>query len=87
MKLISSHKINKFGGVDNVNQLLHLQESTKDLGRIHYLLSAENVDLDDERRITRRDGYRTVLSMGNDLHSLWSDGENCFFISGTTLYR
>lgn len=49
------------------------------------LVVAENVDLDNSGRLSRRSGY--VLQMAGDVHSLWADSEVCLFVQGSTLKR
>ena len=51
------------------------------------LAAADNVDLDSSGRLARRDGYTSVLD--GTYHSLWADdeGQDCFFVGGTTLNR
>lgn len=46
---------------------------------------AENVDIDDSKRITRRKGR--TLRLSGSTHSLWSDGMICLAVQGDTLYR
>ncbi len=46
---------------------------------------ATNIDHDETGRISRRKGYRPVLSVG--CHSLWADSSYIYFVSNKTLYR
>ncbi len=50
-----------------------------------YLQVAENVDIDDEMMIHRRQGF-TLLKEG-DTHSLWSNGNICLYCQDEYLYR
>lgn len=49
------------------------------------LVMADNCDLDATGKLQRRQGYTQKLA--GDVHSLWSDGETCLFVSGDTLSR
>jgi len=85
MKLQPSHKLDQFGGIDNVNIPTEL-EQVNDAGHTYFFQRAENFDLTNKRNMRRRDGYR-VLSSHTNLHSLWAHGDNCFFMDGDKLYR
>ncbi len=50
------------------------------------LAVAYNVDHDPTGRVSRRKGYEAT-AVTSDCHSLFSDGGDCFYVSGTTLYR
>lgn len=50
-----------------------------------YLRNAVNVDLTNSGTLKRRQGVERVLEM-NAVHSLWGDGNDMYFVSGTTLY-
>lgn len=50
-----------------------------------FLEVGENIDIDDDKMMHRRKGFDAVLS-GN-VHSLWSNGQVCFFCEGTNLKR
>jgi len=87
MDIRPTHQLDRFGGIDNVHERTELKETTKELGTFYFLSEADNTDLNDLYQLQRRVGHRTVLSMPSDIHSLWSDGQDCFFVSGDTLYR
>jgi hypothetical protein len=52
---------------------------------VQWLAVAYNVDVDMTGRVSRRKGYETT-SVTSDSHSLWSNGEECLFVSGGVLY-
>jgi hypothetical protein len=85
MNLQSTHQLNQFSGIDNVNVPTDL-EQINDSGHTYFFQKAENLDLTNKKNMRRRDGYRIVASL-TDLHSLWSDGDNCFFMDADKLYR
>jgi hypothetical protein len=87
MQLKTTHTVSNFGGIDNINDPIDLVETTKEMGTFYFLSSADNADLTDNRSIERRDGYRIGLTLQNPIHSLWSNEQDCFFISGASLYR
>lgn len=51
-----------------------------------YLRNAVNVDLTATGTLQRRKGS-TLAQAGADCHSLWSDGEQAFYVDGDTLYQ
>lgn len=70
----------QFGYFTGINNVAHINTlTTSDLSE------GVNVYLDNIGRCISREGYNRVLP-GN-YHSLWSDGENCFFVEGTSLRR
>jgi len=87
MKLSQTHKLDQFGGIDNVNVLTEL-EQINDFGHKYYFQSAKNVDLTNKGHVRRRDGYRTRQTFtGQTVHSLWADGPDCFFMLDDGLCR
>ena len=68
---------NKFSGVNN-------RSDPKDLGADEFVVG-ENVDLNDNKKALLRAGTTSVYS--GDIHSLWSQGNLCFFVEGTALKR
>jgi len=71
-------------GFDGLNELL----SPFDLGRdeeLSWLVTAQNVDIDDGRSVRRRPGT-TKIGSYTDPHSLWSNGEQAFFAGGGNLH-
>ena len=85
MKLIASHKINRFGGIDNVNLPTDM-EQIDDTGHTYYFQSMNNFDITNKRTIQRRNGFHVIHSF-DSLHSLWSDGNNCFFMNQNSIYK
>jgi hypothetical protein len=51
-----------------------------------FLAAAYNVDIDKSGRVTRRKGF-TITQRTESSYSIFSDGVDCLFISGTSLYR
>jgi hypothetical protein len=82
------HKvINVFRGTDGLNTV---GDKTKvrfnpDTG-ITELSTAVNVDVDDYGRVSRRKGFDATVRT-ESVHSLWAEGNDCFYISGDSLYR
>lgn len=70
--------IDKFRGIDNFTDPLCLPPG--------FLITAQDVDIDDTMAIRTRYGITEVYS-GDSIHSLWSEGEYCFFMDGTVLFR
>jgi len=87
MELKSTHKLDQFAGIDNVNLLTDM-EQVNDQGHKYYFASAVNFDLTNKRDMRRRDGYRLLHDFGlPDVHSIWSFKDDCFFMVGDSLYR
>jgi hypothetical protein len=68
-----------FRGINNVSNGINLETDE--------LTEAKNVDIDNEGRAKRRDGYTRKFVPSGKLHSLWSNDRLCLFIDGTTLKR
>jgi len=51
-----------------------------------YLRNAVNVDITDSGTLQRRKGT-TLAQAGIDCHSLWAEGDDVFYVDGTTLYE
>jgi hypothetical protein len=49
------------------------------------LSCARNVDIDDAKRLRRRDGYD--LAVAGNYHSLWSDGSVCLVVKAGSLFN
>jgi len=49
------------------------------------LAEAVNIDIDSSGRPSRRKGYSQLRSEA--VHSLWSNGDVCYYVSGTALYQ
>jgi len=79
--LVPFLQIQSFLGIDNVTDPAKIR-----VGRNAALLvSAENVDIDDEKMLHRRKGFNQVFP--GDIHSLWSNGDICLFVEGPELKR
>lgn len=65
-----------FSGINNRQKPEELKP-----GELSY---ARNVDIDDTKRLMRRDGYDRV-AVGN-YHSLWSDGSTCFVVKAGNMF-
>lgn len=50
------------------------------------LASAYNVDIDVSGRVSRRKGL-TATTQTTACHSMWSSGNLCYYVAGTSLYR
>jgi hypothetical protein len=66
-----------FAGINNVANATNLD--------IRELQEANNVDIDNEGRITRRNGYTKKYAPSGKSHSLWSNDRICLFVDGTSL--
>jgi hypothetical protein len=87
MNLRATHKLDRFGGIDNVNIPTEM-EQVNDAGHSYFFQSAVNFDMTNKRHMRRRDGYRLLYDFTvAQLHSLWSHGNDCFFMAGDGLYR
>jgi hypothetical protein len=74
----------KCTGLNNVVDPVRLQYDSK--AGVSELSAAVNVDIDETGRVSRRKGY-SLLRNDSNCHSLWSAGEDCFYVSGESLYR
>lgn len=88
MDLTPTHKLEQFGGIDNV-QLPTARQATTQAGVIYYLNRAEGVDLGNRRNLERRDGFRSVATVAATwTHSLWSDNDEiCLYMADDKMYR
>lgn len=69
----------KFKGINNVADPNNLE--------IGELSEAENIDIDNEGKAKRRNGFTRKFQPSGKLHSLWSNDRICLFVDGTTLKR
>ena len=78
--------IGPFSGINNrlPDHQLGIVERGQRAG--DYLRNAVNVDLTAAGTLQRRKGS-TLAQAGADCHSLWSDGEQAFYVDGDTLYQ
>lgn len=87
MDLRATHKLDRFGGIDNVNIPTDM-EQVNDAGHSYFFQSALNFDMTNKRHLRRRDGYRPLHTFLTDkLHSIWAHVNDCFFMAGEALYR
>lgn len=68
-----------FKGINNVTDANNLT--------IEELSEAENMDIDNEGKVKRRNGYTRIFTPSDKMHSLWSNDRICLFVDGTTLKR
>ena len=68
-----------FKGINNVADANSLE--------VDELVEAENMDIDNEGKVKRRNGYTKKFAPSDKMHSLWSNERMCFFVDGTTLKR
>ena len=69
--------VDSFKGLNNVLRPERTEPS--------YLKTAENIDVDKSGGIRKRPGYTKVIS--GDVHSLWSEGNDCVAVIDGTLCR
>jgi len=75
-------KVTKFKGVNNVADQTALTLGNRG---VMELREGVNVDIDNDSKLSRRDGY-ALKTAGNVTH-LWSKGEYCFYVRDSNLYR
>jgi hypothetical protein len=78
--------MDRFIGIDNVNDPTRLYPVVADRTYVYPLQSALNMEIDNTYGISSRAGYDDVLT-GTDIHSLWSDNTTCLYVDGGTLYQ
>jgi hypothetical protein len=81
-----SRVMSKFSGINNVDSATRLFPVVIDHTYVYPLQEGLNVEIDDTFAISSRPGYDNVLA-GTGIHSLWADGEYCFYVDGSILYR
>lgn len=86
MDALSYQTISNFSGINNVSKAVRLSPAIIGHAYTHPLTQASNMDIDDSYHISSRNGYTLKVS-GADMHSLWSDGDKCFYVDGDKLYR
>ncbi len=72
-------KFQNFTGINNVADATNL--------KLEELAEARNVDIDNEGRVSRRDGYTKKYTPSDKTHSMWSNDRMCLFVEGSTLMR
>ena len=86
MDAIKSQTIRKFSGINNVDPTTRLDPVIINHEYVYPVTQANNLDVDNTFQITSRSGYTSVKT-GTDIHSMWSDGANCLYADGATLYK
>lgn len=74
--------IKAFLGTDNTSDLASVSIPRK-AGIFFYNL--DNVDIDDNGKPHRRDGYESAIYSGSSIRSLWANDKICLFADGTNL--
>jgi hypothetical protein len=82
---IKYQTLDKFMGINNVDDKTRLVPLVIDRSYVYPLQTASNVDIDNSFAIASRSGYGTSGATGTDIHSIWSDDVTCFFVDGTNL--
>lgn len=72
-----------FLGIDNTSDLA----ASRIIGKGIYLFEADNVDIDDNGKIHRRDGYVEQLLNSATVHSLWADGDLALYVDNNVLFK
>lgn len=86
MDISIQRSVERFNGINNVDEMYRLFPIVVDRHYVYPLREASNVLIDNTFALRSRCGYTSVLS-GADIHSLWSDGTRCFFVDGSTFYE
>lgn len=84
--MASNHLVGPFLGINNRlpdNQLSYTERGVK-LG--NFVRNAVNVDFTERGSVQRRQGVAQVQA-GGECHSLWSSGDDGFYVDNGTLYR
>ena len=81
---MSEHFLNikEFLGTDNTSDLASVSIPRR-AGIFFYKL--DNVDIDDNKKPHRRDGYGDAIYSGSTIRSLWANDKICLFAEGTNL--
>ncbi len=72
-------RFQNFTGINNVADATNL--------KLEELAEAKNVDIDNEGRVSRRDGYTRKFTPSGKMHSMWSNDRMCFLVDGNELKR
>ena len=83
MNVTATHKINGFLGINNVNDpnALQVGPETGDV----FLTKADNVDITDSKRASRRAGSESVYTGSYSIHSLFTAEDGVYFVEGSSL--
>ncbi len=76
----------KFSGINNIDKTFRIEPDEDNNTFTFPLVEANNVLIDNTLSIETRPGRELSIS-GEDIHSLWSDGNKCFFVDGDKLYQ
>lgn len=77
--------LSAFAGINNVLPSERIRSLPSRENATVELASAVNVDIDASGQVTRRAGITTLVP--GAAHSVWSEGGDCFYVSGTQLRR
>lgn len=83
MNVSATHKIEGFRGINNVHDPNVLQVSRED-GSL-FLTKADNVDITDGRRASRRSGSESVYAGSYPVHSLYATESGVLFVENASL--
>lgn len=72
-----------FLGIDNTSDLA----ASRIIGKGIYLFEADNVDIDDNGKLHRRDGCSERIINSSTIHSLWADGDLALYVNGDILFK
>ncbi len=72
-------KFRNFEGINNVADATNL--------KLEELAEAQNVDIDNEGRVSRRDGYTKKYTPSGKTHSMYSNDRMCLFVEDSSLMR
>jgi hypothetical protein len=79
--------MDKFTGINNVDDATRL--GPVDIGGKVFafpLQQANNLIIDNTYALSSRGGFSTSGVTGTDIHSLWADKDNAFYVDGGSLY-
>lgn len=76
-------RITKILGIDNTSDPSQLRPKQGGI----YLVECDNIDIDDDRMMHRKDGYRSAVYTGSNIHSFWSNGKMALFCEGTNFKK
>ena len=77
------HVIKKILGIDNTSDLAANRLRKDGI----YFYSMNNMDIDDEGKGHRRDGFGSAVASGTTIRSLWANKDICLFLDGTDFKR
>jgi hypothetical protein len=86
MDILKQKVVDRFLGINNVEKPHRLFPIFDDGYWVYPLQQANNVEIDNSFMLDSRPGV-TDVKTGTDIHSLWSNGDLCFYVDGSTLYQ